>query len=124
MKHQSAKQRKLLLQKEDDISSILNEKEKSLLLSLGEEIISCRTKEDIQNIISTKLSKYLEEMNKDKFRLEQENFYLKEQIKTSYDHSEVIGSNNGLKKIFQLVSNVASSDSTVLIMGETGSGKE
>jgi formate hydrogenlyase transcriptional activator len=39
-------------------------------------------------------------------------------------HEQIIGSNNGLRNVFLLVSNVAASDSTVLILGETGTGKE
>ena len=71
-----------------------------------------------------KILSQLEDINKYKSQLEQENLYLQEQIKTSYNYNEVIGSNNGLRKIFELVSNVAASDSTVLLMGETGTGKE
>jgi len=71
-----------------------------------------------------KILSQLEYINKYKSQLEQENLYLQEQLKTSYNSNEVIGSNNGLRKIFELVSNVAASDSTVLLMGETGTGKE
>lgn len=41
-----------------------------------------------------------------------------------YNYEEVVGYNNGLKDVFQLVSSVAKADSTVLIIGETGTGKE
>lgn len=79
----------------------------------------------IENIRSyEKILGQLEEIDRYKSHLEQENYYLQEQIKTSYHHNEVIGFNNGLRKIFQLVSNVAMSDTTVLLMGETGTGKE
>lgn len=71
-----------------------------------------------------KIQSQLEEIHRFKFRLEQENTYLKEQIKTASHYDAVIGFDNGLRNVFQLVSNVASSDSTVLITGETGTGKE
>ena len=66
----------------------------------------------------------LEEIDAYKSKLERENLYLQEQIKTTYHYDEVIGSKNGLRNTFQLVSNVAPSDSTVLLLGETGTGKE
>lgn len=79
----------------------------------------------LENIRSYKnILSQLEFVDRYKSQLEQENLYLQEQIKTSYNNAEVVGSNNGLKKIFQLVSNVALSDSTVLLLGETGTGKE
>lgn len=71
-----------------------------------------------------KIRTQLEEINQYKSQLEQENRYLQEHIGTTSSPGSVIGSENGLKEVFQLVSNVATSDSTVLIQGETGTGKE
>lgn len=71
-----------------------------------------------------KIKSQLEEIGSYKSQLEQENQYLQDQIKTAYNYEEIIGSGNGLQKVFQLISNVAPSDSTVLILGETGTGKE
>lgn len=59
-----------------------------------------------------------------KKQLEVENDYLKEQIKTIYNFSEIIGSADPMQKVYQLMSLVADSNSTVLILGETGTGKE
>jgi len=59
-----------------------------------------------------------------KHQLEQENVYLKEQIKTIYSFSEIIGSGEQMQKVYQLMTMVAESNSTVLILGETGTGKE
>ncbi|WP_243630351.1 sigma-54 interaction domain-containing protein [Taibaiella soli] len=56
--------------------------------------------------------------------MEQENLYLQEQISFENNHSEIIGSASSLTNVFQLISNVAYSDTSVLIMGETGTGKE
>ena len=41
-----------------------------------------------------------------------------------YNYEEVVGYNNGLRNVFQMVSSVAKADSTVLLIGETGTGKE
>ncbi|CAN5292464.1 hypothetical protein BH09BAC4_BH09BAC4_06650 [soil metagenome] len=59
-----------------------------------------------------------------KQKLEDENDYLKEQIKTIYNFSEIIGSGAEMQKVYQLMSLVADSSSTVLLLGETGTGKE
>jgi transcriptional regulator with GAF, ATPase, and Fis domain len=57
-------------------------------------------------------------------RLEDENDYLKEQIRTIYNFSELIGSGEKMHQVYRLISLVAESNSTVLILGETGTGKE
>ena len=59
-----------------------------------------------------------------KQQLEHENVYLKEQIKNIYNFSEIIGSGKQMQKVYHLMSLVAESNSTVLILGETGTGKE
>lgn len=59
-----------------------------------------------------------------KKRLEVENDYLKEQIKTIYNFSEIIGSGDEMQKVYRLMSLVAESNTTVLVLGETGTGKE
>ena len=71
-----------------------------------------------------KIQRHLARIEGSRSQLEWENQYLQEQIKDTYDYEQIIGSNNGLRNVFQLVSNVAPSDSTVLILGETGTGKE
>jgi transcriptional regulator with GAF, ATPase, and Fis domain len=59
-----------------------------------------------------------------KKQLEVENDYLKEQIKTIYNFSEIIGSGEQMQKVYRLMSLVAETNSTVLVLGETGTGKE
>lgn len=59
-----------------------------------------------------------------KKQLEVENDYLREQIKTIYNFSEIIGSGEPMQKVYRLMSLVADSNTTVLILGETGTGKE
>jgi transcriptional regulator with GAF, ATPase, and Fis domain len=71
-----------------------------------------------------KINKQLEEINKYKQQLEEEKIYLKEEIETTQNYSDIIGESPLIRKTFKLVSQVASSDSTVLILGETGTGKE
>lgn len=59
-----------------------------------------------------------------KKQLEVENDYLKEQIKTIYNFSEIIGDADAMQKVYRLMSLVADSNTTVLVLGETGTGKE
>ena len=59
-----------------------------------------------------------------KKKLEEEKLYLEEEIRTEYNFEEIIGSSSVLKRVLQEVETVAATDSTVLIYGETGTGKE
>ena len=59
-----------------------------------------------------------------KERLQAENIYLQEEIRTEHNFEEIIGSSKALKKVLHQVEQVAETDATVLILGETGTGKE
>jgi transcriptional regulator with GAF, ATPase, and Fis domain len=59
-----------------------------------------------------------------KKQLEVENDYLKEQIRSIYNFSEIIGSGAAMNEVYRLMSLVAEVNSTVLVLGETGTGKE
>jgi formate hydrogenlyase transcriptional activator len=59
-----------------------------------------------------------------KNRLEEEKLYLEEEIQTAYNFEEIVGHSAALRRVLQEVENVAETDSTVLIYGETGTGKE
>jgi two-component system response regulator AtoC len=57
-------------------------------------------------------------------KLRFENQYLRRQLKEKYSFDNIIGSGRAMMKIFELVDTVAGLNSTVLIQGETGTGKE
>jgi len=59
-----------------------------------------------------------------KNKLAQEKLYLEDEIRTELNFEEIIGQSPALREVLQLVKTVASSDSTVLLLGETGTGKE
>ncbi len=63
-------------------------------------------------------------MEQEKARLEAQNVYLQEEIKGAHNFEELIGASSTLKKVLKNVERVAPTDSTVLITGETGTGKE
>jgi Nif-specific regulatory protein len=71
-----------------------------------------------------KLRKALLEVEQLKNRLQAENIYLQEEIKTEYNFEEIIGQSKALQKVLRRVEQVASTEATVLIQGETGTGKE
>ena len=59
-----------------------------------------------------------------KTRLEKENDYLQEEIRTEHNFEEIVGNSPALLAVLCKVEQVAPTDSTVLIYGETGTGKE
>jgi PAS domain S-box len=59
-----------------------------------------------------------------KARLEKENVYLQEEIRTEHNFEEIVGNSPALLVVLRKVEQVAPTDSTVLIYGETGTGKE
>lgn len=71
-----------------------------------------------------KLREALREVKDLKNRLEEENQYLQEEIKTEHHFHDIIGESPALKKTLQQVELVAPTDANVLIQGESGTGKE
>ncbi len=59
-----------------------------------------------------------------KEKLTQEKLYLEDEIRTELNFEEIVGKSAALRRILQQVATVAPTDSTVLIYGETGTGKE
>jgi formate hydrogenlyase transcriptional activator len=59
-----------------------------------------------------------------KNKLASEKGYLEEEIRTQYNFSEIVGESNALRGVLKQVETVAPTDSTVLLCGETGTGKE
>ncbi len=66
----------------------------------------------------------LSEIKMLKDQLESERAYLQEEIKLEYNHDKIIGQSDGLKYVLYKVEQIAGSDTTVLVLGETGTGKE
>jgi formate hydrogenlyase transcriptional activator len=67
---------------------------------------------------------HLREIEELKQRLEKENIYLKEESKLLVDHTDIVGQHVAMKKVLAKAEQVAVTDSTVLLLGETGTGKE
>ena len=65
-----------------------------------------------------------EELQGLKNQLEAENIYLQEELQLDQTFSEIVGHSDAIKYVVSKISQVAPTDSTVLVMGETGTGKE
>ncbi|HWW17283.1 MAG TPA: sigma 54-interacting transcriptional regulator, partial [Candidatus Saccharimonadales bacterium] len=64
------------------------------------------------------------EISELKDKLAQEKLYLEEEFRSEMGFEQIIGNSTALKHVLQQVETVAPSDSTVLLLGETGTGKE
>jgi len=69
------------------------------------------------------LRERLEEIERLKLQLEKENVYLREEIKTGQGFQKIVGNSDALQYVSFRVRQVAPTDATVLILGETGTGK-
>ena len=96
-----------------------------LTLENGERCLVC-TAEDIteRKESEAKLRRSMAEVERLKDRLKAENLCLKQEVKSSHNFGEIVGESAALRKALYLVERVAGTGATVLILGETGTGKE
>ena len=72
----------------------------------------------------SELEKAFSEIKRLNVRLEAENVYLREEIEVRHQHEEIIGKSEAIQKALSQAEQVADTDTTVLVLGETGTGKE
>jgi len=70
------------------------------------------------------LEERLRQIERLKERLQQENIYLHEEIKLLGEHTEIVGQSLAMREVLAQAEKVAPTESTVLVIGETGTGKE
>ncbi|NIP38452.1 MAG: GAF domain-containing protein [Candidatus Dadabacteria bacterium] len=85
------------------------------------EFLSLVAKQVALAINNANCIKEIEEL---KEKIEGENVYLQEEIKLEHNFEEIVGHSTKLKEVLKQIELVAKTDSTVLIRGETGTGKE
>jgi formate hydrogenlyase transcriptional activator len=88
-------------------------KHSELLLAIADQVVLA-----IQNMLA------YEEVATLKQRLEQENLYLQEESRVEAPFVDVVGESAAIRKVLAKIRMVAGTDSTVLVTGETGTGKE
>ncbi len=91
----------------------LNEKRKDLVKEI-----------DLKNDTLISLEKALNEVETLKEKLNQENVYLRDEIKLDHNFSEIITNSQKMKEMLSQLESIAPTESTVLITGESGTGKE
>ena len=77
-----------------------------------------------RKLVEESLKTALAEVQQLKDRLHEENIYLQEEIRGASDFGEIVGQSKALKRVLRQAEQVAPLDTTVLILGETGTGKE
>jgi len=95
-------------------------------LDLGDQVLLLSFVRDItfRKQAEDELKKNLREIEELKNRLEEENVYLREEVEVRYRHEEIVGESRAIKKSLSRLEKVAQEDSCVLLLGETGTGKE
>ena len=78
----------------------------------------------VNMIYHEQIAHQLEEIKLYKEQLEEEKQYLQQEVSNAYHYAEIIGHGEPMQKVFQQLSRVSLSNSTVLLLGETGTGKE
>jgi len=87
---------------------------------LGEIFVNALERKQVR----LELEKRLREIEELKQRIENENIYLHQEVKLLADHRDIVRQSLAMKKVLSQAEQVARTDSTVLIQGETGTGKE
>jgi formate hydrogenlyase transcriptional activator len=99
-----------------NVVSIRNRRGQSLTADESERISAEMRDED--NVLAFR------EISELKDKLAQEKLYLEEELRSELNFDQIVGDSAALKHVLELVETVAPSDSTVLLLGETGTGKE
>lgn len=104
------------LQTERSLPESLMERVRLVGMIFANALVRKKNEESLQRAFS--------EISILKDQLKMECGYLREEIDLNFKHGEIVGQSDSIKKVLKLIETVASTDSTVLLLGETGTGKE
>lgn len=90
----------------------------------GRRILVCMEDITARKRAELRLQKALQEVEQLRNELQQDNSVLREEIRHLHDFEEIVGNSEELKLTLQKTEHVATTDANVLILGETGTGKE
>ncbi len=98
----------------------------TVIFTFDEQEYSCTFFRDVteRKKVDQKLHQTLAELEEAKQQLTQENVYLKEELGQTYNSYNIVGGSKALNEVLKRVSQVARTKATVLLLGETGTGKE
>ncbi len=94
------------------------------LLTVGADVTERRESEEELQRTTAEIARTVAELELLKNRLEEENVYLREEILAEHGFKDIVGGSDALLYVLHKVRQVASGDTSVLILGETGVGKE
>jgi len=77
-----------------------------------------------RKLAEEQLRQTLDEVQRLRDQLQQQNVYLQQEVKLLHGHTQLVGQSRALKRVLVQVEQVAPTGSTVLLLGETGTGKE
>ncbi len=115
---------------------IHNEKKQTRLILLAMEDVTERVnyRRNLEGMVDSRTAELkaakleaeaaLDEIKCLKDQLEAERAYLQEEIKLEFNHENIVGRSNEIKYVFYKVEQIAATDTNVLVLGETGTGKE
>jgi formate hydrogenlyase transcriptional activator len=92
--------------------------------AFGQEHLDLLTQISAQISLAVENAVAYGRLNASAARLEEERLYLESEIRSEYNFEDIVGKSAALRKVLEQISIVAPTDSTVLLHGETGTGKE
>jgi len=92
--------------------------------AFSEEDVDFLQQVAIQVAIALENALEFSELSESKERLAEEGLYLRDEIRTEHHFEDILGNSLGLRNVLRQVETVAPTETTVLIQGETGTGKE
>src|SRR5262252_8255658 len=92
--------------------------------SVASNVVSIRSRREPRQSPAINEREVTHEIAEFKDKLAQEKLYLEEEIRSAMNFDQIIGDSPALRRVLDLVETVAPSTSTVLLLGETGTGKE